>query len=384
MINISRLLFDEVFEGDHLRYQESEEVKPIVVWNITRRCNLKCRHCYSESEDRSYEGEFSSEEVLRVLDDLADFRAPVILFSGGEPTIRPDILRLIQESRQRGLRPVVSTNGTLIEQEMAGGLRDAGAAYVGVSLDGIEERNDSFRGVPGAYQRGLMGIRNCQEQGVKTGLRFTITRYNREEIPGIFDLVEAEGIERVCFYHLVYTGRGSEIMDAALSSGETRETVETIIRRTEDLYHRGKRVEVLTVDNHSDGPYLYLRARQRDQDRAGKIYELLRVNGGNRSGVAIAGITSTGDVFPDQFWRTCSLGNVRERRFSEIWSDPEHPLLQRLREKPRRLTGRCGKCRFLDICNGNFRARAEAVHQDAWAPDPACYLSNEETGEAHG
>lgn len=378
MINLSRLLFDAVFEGDHLRYRENEEVKPIVVWNITRRCNLKCRHCYSESEDRSYAGEFSPDEVVKVLDELVRFRVPVLLFSGGEPLIRPDILNLIKKSRERGLRPVVSTNGTLIDRKKARGLREAGVAYVGVSLDGLEEKNDFFRKVPGAYRRGLAGIKNCQEEGVKTGLRFTITRYNREEIPGIFDLVEAEGIERVCFYHLVYSGRGSEIKEASLSAEESRSTIDTIISRTEDLYRRGKNVEVLTVDNHCDGPYLYLKAGERDPERARKILELLRINGGNRSGIAIAGIDSTGEVYPDQFWRNHSLGNVRGKSFSEIWEGKDDSLLKRLREKPRRIKGKCAACRFLDICNGNFRARAEAVYRDAWESDPACYLYEQE------
>jgi radical SAM protein with 4Fe4S-binding SPASM domain len=201
---------------------------------------------------------------------------------------------------------------------------------------------------------------------------------NVGEVPAIFDLLEREGIERACFYHLVYTGRGSKLIETALGVEETRSTVDTIISRTEDIFQKKRKMETLTVDNHSDGPYLYLKVREKDPRRAEKILGLLRKNGGNRSGIGIAGINSIGEVFPDQFWQTQGLGNIRERRFSDIWTDSENSLLQRLRERPRRLSGRCGKCRFLEICNGNFRARAEAVYDDPWASDPACYLTDEE------
>ena len=276
------------------------------------------------------------------------------------------------------MRAVISTNGTLITREVAGQLKRIGLSYVGVSLDGMEETNDRFRGVRGAFAAALEGIRNCREAGIKVGLRFTINRRNAQDIPRIFDLLEKEEIPRVCFYHLVYAGRGSQLIEEDLNREETRRVVDLIIDRTRELHRRGKALEVLTVDNHADGPYLYLRMVREGSPRAGEVLELLRMNGGNSSGLGIGCVSWDGSVHADQFWRHYSFGNVRQRPFSEIWSDLENPLMARLKEKKKHVKGRCASCRWLDVCGGNFRVRAEAVTGDLWAPDPACYLTDEE------
>jgi len=381
MINLSRLLFDYETEGDRLRYRsDPKKARPIVVWNITRRCNLKCQHCYSDSKNRFYPGEVKTEEARRILEDLADYKIPVVLFSGGEPLLRPDILELVARARDLGIRPVLSTNGTLINQKTARELKKAGLAYAGVSLDGIGERNDFFRGVSGAYLRTLKGIRNSQDAGIKTGLRFTITRLNMGEIPGIYNLLKKEEIVRACFYHLVCTGRGSNLLDVNLTPWETRQIMDTIISLSGELFWEGRKMEILTVDNHADGPYLFLHVKKRDPVRARKIFSLLKMNRGNRSGIGIAGMDWNGQISPDQFWQSRVLGDIHRKGFAEIWGNPKNPTLKRLREYPRRIKGRCGKCRFLEICNGNFRARAETILNDPWASDPACYLSDEEIG----
>jgi radical SAM protein with 4Fe4S-binding SPASM domain len=278
------------------------------------------------------------------------------------------------------MRAVISTNGTLISPDMARKLKRIGLSYVGVSLDGMEETNDRFRGVKGAFQAALRGIRNCQEAGIKVGLRFTINRRNAQDIPGIFDLLEKENIPRVCFYHLVYAGRGSELVKEDLDPGETRKVVDLIIDRTQNLHGQNKAIEVLTVDNHSDGPYLYLRMMGEGSPRSGEVMELLRMNGGNSSGVGIGCVSWDGSVHADQFWRHYSFGNVRNRPFSQIWMDLSNPLMARLKEKKRHVKGRCASCRFLGVCAGNFRVRAEAITGDLWAPDPACYLTDQEIG----
>jgi 12,18-didecarboxysiroheme deacetylase len=392
MIGISKLYCGSVEVSDALRYRTREgptpahllqfkkSPKPVVVWNTTRRCNLRCVHCYAESEDRGYSGELDTGEGEALLDDLASFGVPVILFSGGEPMLRPDLPRLIRHATGRGLRAVVSTNGTVIDRERAQVLRDAGVAYVGISLDGLGDVNDRFRRVPGAFRRALEGVAACMEAGVKVGLRFTITRHNARDVGGIFDLVEKEGIERACFYHLVYAGRGSRLVEEDLGREEARGVVDLILDRTRDLYRGGRTPEILTVDNHTDGPYLYLRMKAEGSPRTEDVYELLRMNGGNASGQGIGCVGPTGDVHPDQFWRHLVVGNVRERPFREIWGGPTHEMLARLRERKKYLHGRCGACRFLEICNGNFRVRAEALTGDVWAPDPACYLSDKEIG----
>ena len=252
--------------------------------------------------------------------------------------------------------------------------------YTGSIWAGLEETNDHFRGISGAFQRALEGIRNCQAAGIKVGLRFTMNRRNAGDIAGIFDLVDQENIPRVCFYHLVYAGRGSELINEDLSHQETRDAVDLIIDRTQKLHAGGKPVEVLTVDNHCDGPYLYLRLMRENPERAGQVLKLLEYNGGNSSGVGVSSINWDGYVFPDQFWRNHILGNVRSRSFGEIWTDPENTFLMKLKSKKKYVTGRCAGCKFLDVCGGNFRARAEAVTGDVWAPDPECYLTDGEIG----
>jgi 12,18-didecarboxysiroheme deacetylase len=392
MIGISKLYCGTVEPSDPLRYgrrsaalpshllQFSEDKKPVVVWNVGRRCNLRCRHCYSGSHDRAYEGELATGEGLALIDDLAGFGVPVILFSGGEPLLRPDLLELIARAGRRGVRSVLSTNGTLITMEMARRLKDLALSYVGISLDGLEPTHDRFRGVAGAFRQALEGLRNCREAGIKVGLRFTINRGNVADIPGIFALLRQESIPRVCFYHLVYSGRGSRLVEEDLDHDQTRAAVDRIIDLTRELHQADQPREVLTVDNHADGVYLYLRTRREDPARAEAILELLRMNGGNSSGLGIACVSWDGAVHPDQFWRHVTLGNVRERPFSAIWSDPADPLLARLRDRKRHVKGRCARCRYLELCGGNFRVRAEAVTGDLWEADPACYLTDAEIG----
>jgi 12,18-didecarboxysiroheme deacetylase len=392
MIGISKLYCGTVEPSDLLRYgrqarelpshllQFSEDKKPVVVWNCTRSCNLKCVHCYSQSQNVYYEGELSTEEGKRLIDAIADFGSPVILFSGGEPLMRKDLFELIRHATSRGLRAVISTNGTLITPEAASRLKEFNLSYVGVSLDGTEKVNDQFRGVVGAYSRAISGIRACQNAGLKVGLRFTITRRNVGEVPAIFRIISEEGIPRVCFYHLVYSGRGSALIDEALDHAQTRAAVDKIIDLTADLHRRGEPKEVLTVDNHADGVYVYLRLLRENPERADEVLKLLRFNEGNSSGVGIGCVSWDGTVHPDQFWRHLSLGNVRDRNFGDIWMDTGNELLMRIKNKKQHVTGRCAKCKWLSICGGNFRVRAEAVTGNLWAPDPACYLTDEEIG----
>ena len=393
MIGISKLYCGTVEPSDALRYgrhskqlpshllQFSSDKKPVVVWNATRRCNLKCVHCYAHATGEAAKDELSTEEGKVLLDDLAQFGCPVVLFSGGEPLVRQDLVELADYAVKLGMRAVISTNGTLITRAVAQDLKDVGLSYVGISLDGMREVNDRFRGVRGSFNRAMAGIAHCQQAGIKVGLRFTINRMNAAEIPAIFDLLEERNIPRVCFYHLVYAGRGSELMEEDLSLEETREVVDLIIDRTQDLHERGIPKEVLTVDNHADGPYVYLRLLREGSERAQEVLELLKMNEGNSSGRGIGCVSWDGQVHADQFWRHHSFGNVRQRPFSEIWSDMSDPLMARLKNKKEYVTGRCASCHWLDVCAGNFRVRAEAAKGDLWAPDPACYLTDEEIAQ---
>ena len=389
MISITKLLMDVPNFGDTLRYTpEAHEARngvsegrgPVVVWNCTKTCNLNCVHCYARSEAIKYQNELTHEEGLSLIDQLADFKVPVILFSGGEPLLRPDFFELANYAASKGIRPTISTNGTRIDEETAKRLKDMGVGYVGISLDGCEATHDKFRGKPGAYQMALRGIRNCVATGQKVGLRFTITRDNVQDLDSIFDLLERENIDRVCFYHLVYSGRGSAMVERDLNHEESRRAMDLIIERTLDFKARGINKEILTVDNHADAVYLYLKMKERDPVLGERILKLIQSNGGNRSGMAFGNIDSVGNVHPDQFTQYITLGNVRERPFGEIWTDLSNPILAGLKDRKPLLKGRCPKCAYLNLCNGNFRTRAEAVTGDFWAQDPACYLTDEEIG----
>jgi len=385
MIGITQLYCGGEPQPHGLRYGPARRpgapIKPVVVWNCTRRCNLLCRHCYSASTTEPDADELTGDEARAMIADLAAFGVPVLLLSGGEPLMRPDVLELIALAGHSGLRVALSTNGTLITPALAADLAEAGVSYVGVSLDGLAEVNDSFRGVSGAFAAALSGIRSCRRAGLKVGLRLTMSRHTVGEIPAIFDLLTEEGIPRVCFYHLVGTGRGRHLPDEGLSRGQTRDALDLIMDRAAKLQEDGNSVEVLTVDNHADGPYVYLRLSREDAAKAERCLAMLRANGGNGSGVAIGCVSWNGDVLPDQFWRQAVLGNVRDKPFSRIWADADGDrsgLLAKLRDRKRHLGGRCARCRWLDVCNGNLRARAEAATGDAWGDDPACYLTDEE------
>ena len=389
MISVTKLLFATEYFGDSLRYTDNahkarngvrEGMGPVVVWNSTRTCNLKCRHCYMSSDAKKYQNELTTAEAKQFIDDLADFNVPVLLFSGGEPLIRPDFFELADYAAKKGVRPTLSTNGTLITPEVARKIKDIGVGYVGISLDGLREVNDKFRGKAGAFEAAMNGIKNCVAVDQRVGLRFTINHHNIQELENIFDFIEEENINRVCFYHLVYSGRGNQMMDEDVTAEESRRAMDIIIRRTRDFEERGLKKEILTVDNH-DGVYMYLKALQEGKDElAQQIKKYIAMNGGNRSGMAFAEVDPLGYVHPDQFTQHHTFGNVRERKFGDIWQDTTNPIMAGLKDRKPLLKGRCSKCKFLDNCNGNFRTRAEARTGDFWESDPSCYLTDEEIG----
>ncbi len=387
MLNLTRLYCGVSQPADALRYghgpgapRSAADRRPIVVWNITRRCNLACIHCYSDSAAREYPGELNWDQMRGVVDDLAAFQIPALLLSGGEPMIHPRFFELAAYARAQGLRLTLSTNGTLIDAERAVRLKEIGFAYVGISLDGIGATHDHFRGREGAFEKTVAAFRHCKAAGQKVGLRLTLSAHNVADIDRILDFIEQENIDRVCFYHLVYSGRGAGVVDVDHSG--TRTAIDKIMDRTAQWTAGGRPREVLTVDQPADGAYLYLRMLRENPKRAEEVRELLRWNGGgaNSSGTGIGNIDTQGNVHPDQFWQALNLGNVKERPFSEIWTQSTDDTLLGLRQRLPRLQGRCASCRFQDICGGGFRVRALQVHGNPWAEDPACYLSAEEVG----
>ncbi len=385
MVNLTSLLTSSDQPADALRYGKGHGAppsagsrRPVVVWNITRRCNLRCLHCYSDSNADFFPGELDDQECRNVIDDLAEFGVPAVLLSGGEPLMRPHFFELAAYARDRGLRLTLSTNGTLISRSAAMRIQELGFSYVGISLDGIGGVHDHFRGKDGSFARAMLAFRNCREVGQKVGLRLTLTRHTVRELENILAFVETEEIPRVCFYHLVYSGRGSEL--EALSPGESRSALDLIMDRVEKWHSEGVQREVLTVDQPADAAYLLMRLERRNSEEAARARKLLEWNGGGSSGsgVGIGNIDTQGNVHPDQFWQSVTLGNVRDQPFSNIWTQSTNPILLGLRKKPRPVTGRCATCRWFGVCGGGFRVRAWQRFGDPWAEDPGCYLDDKE------
>lgn len=404
MINITKLYCDTDTAGDGIRYgskteggikkfHENETTikefdvpasarqrRPVVVWNITRRCNLNCIHCYSDSHNTQYSEELSTEQAKKVIEELAEFKAPAILFSGGEPLMRDDIFTLAEYAKTFDLRFVLSTNGTLIDKNMAKKIKTAGFSYVGISLDGIGETNDFFRGQKGAFEKTVNAFRNCIEANQKVGLRLTLAKHTLKDLNEIFDFIEKENIPRACFYHLVSSGRGSNISEEVLTHSETRQAIDIILERTQDFIKRNIYKDILTVDNFVDGVYLYLRLKEQNPERAKKALALLEWNGGGlySSGVGIGCIDYKGDVHPDQFWQNYTFGNIKERTFGQIWTDTSNKLMADLKNRASFIKGKCEQCKWIQICGGGLRVRAYKEHGDVWAEDPACYLTENE------
>ncbi len=393
MLGITKLLCDKATPADAIRYSRdvtklpadmlrfADDAKPIVVWNMTRQCNLHCIHCYAHAKDLPDEGELSTDEAKAFIDDLADFGAPVILFSGGEPLMREDLYELGAYATEKGLRAVISTNGTLIDEAAVKKIKEVKFQYVGISIDGLAETNDKFRVHKGAFDEAMRGVQLCREFGVRTGIRFTLTKLNYKDLPEIMKVMEEKGVPRFCMYHLVYTGRGSSMVEDDVPADEKRKVLDFLFEKAMEYDRNNMDVELLTVDNHCDNVYLYLSVLKEDPARAEEIMELLKMQGGNGSGYKIADVDNLGNVHADQFWSHYTFGNIRERKFSEIWTDLSDPVMYGLRNKKEVLKGRCGDCKWQDICGG-FRVRAEAIHGDIWHQDPACYLTDEEIGIA--
>ncbi len=360
--------------------RRSGPVKPVVIWNLTRRCNLKCRHCYTTSADVHFPGELSHEQAMGVLDDLSAFRIPALILSGGEPLSRFDFFELAERARALDFRHLsLSTNGTRVA-EHADRIADLGFDYVGISLDGIGKVNDWFRGIDGAFDDALAGVRACKAKGVKVGLRFTITEDNAHTLSDMLDLCEAEGVDKFYLSHLVYAGRGDKNRGEDTAHARTRAAMDMLIERAWGAVESSRPLEVVTGNNDADAVWFLRWAEERfDAENVAHVRDHLEAWGGNSSGLGVANIDSQGKVHPDTYWSDYTVGSVKQTPFSELWTGDD-PMLATLRQRPRPLKGRCGACAFKTVCGGNTRIRALQVTGDPWAEDPACYLSNEEIG----
>ncbi len=351
---------------------------PVVIWNLVRRCNLACKHCYSISADVDFPGELSTDQVYDVMDDLKGFRVPVLILSGGEPLLRPDMLEISRHAKAMGFYVALSTNGTMIDETNINEIADVGYDYLGISIDGMRETHDAFRQKKGAFDASLKGLRLCHEAGIKVGMRFSITQDNAGELPFLLNLMEQESVDKFYLSHLNYGGRGNRHRGHDAIHKITREALNLLFDVSWASVETGRNHEFVTGNNDADGVYLLHWIKQRFPERYDHIRAKLAQWGGNSSGVNVANIDNLGNVHPDTFWWNYNLGNVLERPFSEIWQDTSDPLMAGFKSQPRPLRGRCGVCSYKDVCGGNTRVRAFQTTGDPWWEDPACYLDDQE------
>ena len=353
---------------------------PVVIWNLIRRCNLTCKHCYAFSADHDYPGELSLDEVFGVMDNLKAFKVPALILSGGEPLLRPDIFEIAERAKALKFYVGLSTNGTLIDEPLAHRIHEHGFDYVGISLDGIGATHDKFRRLEGAFDKSLAAVRHLQKLGTKVGLRFTMTDLNAHDLPNLLQLMRDEGVDKFYFSHLNYAGRGNIHRGKDARHIATRQALDLLYDTAWKDAQAGGHHEYVTGNNDADGVYLLQWVEKHLPQWTDAVRQRLIAWGGNSSGVNIANIDNLGDVHPDTMWWHYGLGNVKARPFSEIWQDTSDPLMAGLKAKPRPVGGRCGGCAHFAICGGNTRVRAQQVTGNAWAEDPGCYLTDEEIG----
>ena len=382
MFRLSRYMHQLVHPSPPRARPGGGPVRPVVIWNLTRRCNLRCKHCYTVSADMNFPGELTTAEAMGVIDDLAGFDIPALILSGGEPLSRRDVFEIARAARGAARYLALSTNGTGLVGETADRVAEIGFDYVGISIDGIGATNDRFRGRIGAYEQALAGVRACKARGIKVGLRFTITEDNAAELPDLLALCDAEGIDKFYLSHLVYAGRGDKHRGADTSLERARWAMDLLIERAWAAAAGGQPLEIVTGNNDADSVrFLHWAEARFGPDRIANLRAHLEAWGGNSSGVGVANIDTQGDVHPDTYWSDYTIGNVRERPFTALWTGDD-PMLAELRRRPRPLKGRCGACPYKAVCGGNTRIRALQLTGDPWAEDPACYLEDGELGIA--
>lgn len=365
-----------------LRFSGTGQHAPVVIWNVCMHCNMECPHCYAAAVAEPSPTDLSHEEGLRLLDDLASCGVRVVIFSGGEPLMRSDLIDLMRHAHNLGIAPQLSTNGVLVDQQVAARLADAGVAYVGISIDGLPAFNDAYRGFEGGHEAALCGLRNAKRAGIKTGLRMTLSRRNVDQLPAMIEVAQSAGVDRFYLSHLVYSGRGFKVAHEDLSRAEVRGALLLLFERAEELVVSGLGPRIVTGSNDSDGVLLLQWIEERFAESGGKkVRELLLQRGGNSAGERVLDIDSRGRVHPDQFWRSAVLGDVRKQTFAKIL---EHPLREQLSRRLEFITGRCGVCSERALCRGSHRERALATYRDPWASDPACVMQDSEIGISDG
>jgi heme d1 biosynthesis radical SAM protein NirJ len=357
---------------------------PVVIWNLIRRCNLRCQHCYSTSLDIDFKDELSTEQIKATIDDLKLAQVPVLIFSGGEPLLRPDIYEISEYAKNKGFYVALSTNGTLINEENIEKIKAANYQYVGISIDGLETFHDQFRRQKGSFKASMNAIKLCKKAGIKVGMRLCLTKDNFADLPAMLDLMDEYNVDKFYLSHLNYSGRGKRSAENDAFFTMTKQAMTLLFERAWLHINQGRDSDFVTGNNDADGAFLLQWAEEKFAntypERIAKLKQSLINWGGNASGVNVANIDNTGTIHPDTYWWDHAIGNVKNDKFSTIWKDTQDSLMLGFRQKPRPVKGRCSKCQYLTICGGNTRTRAFAQTGDVWAEDPGCYLSDQEIG----
>ncbi|WP_131160657.1 radical SAM/SPASM domain-containing protein [Aeropyrum pernix] len=343
-------------------------LRPVVFWNITRACNLKCIHCYISAGPHPLPGELSTEEALEVARQLVEHGVPLVTLSGGEPLVRRDFWAIAEAlSGHDTPKLALSSNGTLITRETAARLRRLGFSYVGISLDSVDPGvHDKFRGAPGAFKAAIRGARNALEEGLDVGFRLTITKYNLDDAPRIIRLASDMGVPRVAIYVVDLLGRATP--DLAPSPEDLRRAIDAILE--ESVRHQD-RVEVLLVRANFAGVYLADRlAKTREE-----FLQLLSLVGSHGDcGRKSVSIYPDGTVRPCQFLEEVVIGDLKRQRLGEILS-ADNPLLKPFIAVDTMLRGpKCGGCPFKRVCGGGSRMRALKTTGEFWGDDPLCFI----------
>lgn len=363
---------------EYLAY--SPVIRPVIFWNLTGRCNLSCMHCYNSSgSDQESYTELTTDEAHSFIDDCAGLNVPVILFSGGEPLLRSDLFELATHAKEKRIKTALSTNGTLITQEIAEKIRESGIGYVGISLDGATSKtHDRFRNCQGAFDPAIRAFSYCNDAKIRCGVRVTLTKANYHELKDLIDLSLTIGACRFCLYWLVPSGRGTgSYVNLQLSASEVFSAL--------DLLHEYASktdpsvIEFLTVDGPQDAICLLSLMEQKNSPDLPDARSLIAsMKGGCSAGIRVASVTQHGDVYPCQFAQIpeCHVGSIRTRKFSELWNDKDNPVLKRFRNKKEMLKGRCASCSYLDLCGGGCRVRAFFQKKDFSDDDPFCFIKD--------
>ncbi len=370
MFRLSNLL-KSVVEGTPSRVLDGS----IAIWNFTNRCNLSCLHCYSKAGLDATDT-LTTSDIMATLPKLKANGVKFLIFSGGEPLTRKDLFDIALRCKELGIITYLSTNGLYVKQSNAEKILDT-FNYIGISIDGSPDVHDKFRGLKGSFDESMKAVDLLNSFGkTKVGIRFTITKDTFDDLAFIFDLAEQHNIPKVYISHLVYSGRGLDNLEIDLSKEQRMAAVNYILDKAFEYHETRRDIEIVTGNMEMDAILFYDRFVEKYPDYAGEMKRRLLAWGGNSAGQKLLNIDSEGFVKPDPFFPV-KIGNILQQDFSDIWTNHPVPLLQKLREHPRKLSGKCASCCYLDICNGGSRSRAYAIYGDLWAEDPSCYLSEE-------